>query len=287
VVPFEGGTTTSPSMIAEPALMCHASDATFLKRSVQSLPYRVKTWTAASLRWTWTLYPSNLISCPHRSPAGTLSICRRERRFNEPEERRFGAGLTQSGHGSGAAALLHVAVTTFVPVYKILREKWHATHLEITALSQFLRSVRRHILRPFFGGFEGNDPDGFFLLTVEHADDHSLQIRAFDFSFPVSPALSAAVADNEIDILVVAVRVRWTAPFRGETFANSNKRNLTQIRAERRDFVSEYSGPAGGIDDARDLQEVYRVDWSRRSLGPGRLFRETDRWIIQPLPTRA
>ena len=47
VVPSAAGTTTSPSMIAEPALMCQASSAIFLKRLVQSLPRRVNTLTAA------------------------------------------------------------------------------------------------------------------------------------------------------------------------------------------------------------------------------------------------
>jgi len=36
VVPSAAGTTISPSMTAEPALMCQASWATFLKRCVQS-----------------------------------------------------------------------------------------------------------------------------------------------------------------------------------------------------------------------------------------------------------
>ena len=54
VVPSFAGITTSPSMIADPAPMCHASAAIFLKRLVQSLPRRVNTLMAASLRWTWT-----------------------------------------------------------------------------------------------------------------------------------------------------------------------------------------------------------------------------------------
>jgi hypothetical protein len=47
VMPFSAATTTSPSMIAEPALTCQASAAIFRKRLVQSLPRRVKTLTAA------------------------------------------------------------------------------------------------------------------------------------------------------------------------------------------------------------------------------------------------
>ena len=47
VVPSAAGTTTSPSMIAEPALMCQASAAIFLKRLVQSWPRRVKIFTAS------------------------------------------------------------------------------------------------------------------------------------------------------------------------------------------------------------------------------------------------
>jgi hypothetical protein len=41
VVPFAAGTTTSPSMIADPAFRCQASAAIFRKRLVQSLPRRV------------------------------------------------------------------------------------------------------------------------------------------------------------------------------------------------------------------------------------------------------
>jgi hypothetical protein len=41
VVLFSPGTTTSPSMIADPAPMCHASSAILRKRFVQSLPRRV------------------------------------------------------------------------------------------------------------------------------------------------------------------------------------------------------------------------------------------------------
>jgi hypothetical protein len=54
VVPSAAGTTISPSMMAEPAAMCQASAATFLKRLVQSLPRRVKTVTASFTRWTCT-----------------------------------------------------------------------------------------------------------------------------------------------------------------------------------------------------------------------------------------
>src|SRR5258708_4428808 len=42
--------TTSPSMIAEPALTCQASEAIFLKRFVQSLPRRVLAHTLTQIR---------------------------------------------------------------------------------------------------------------------------------------------------------------------------------------------------------------------------------------------
>ena len=53
-MPSAAGTTISPSMMAELALMCQASSATFLKRLVQSWPRRVKTLTASLARWTCT-----------------------------------------------------------------------------------------------------------------------------------------------------------------------------------------------------------------------------------------
>jgi hypothetical protein len=74
VVPSVAGTTTSPSMIAEPALMCQASSAIFLKRLVQSLPRRVNTRMVSLARCTCTRYPSNLISWTQRLPVGTRSI---------------------------------------------------------------------------------------------------------------------------------------------------------------------------------------------------------------------
>jgi hypothetical protein len=48
--PVLGRHTTSPSMMAEPALMCQAASATRLKRLVQSLPRRVNTLTASLAR---------------------------------------------------------------------------------------------------------------------------------------------------------------------------------------------------------------------------------------------
>ena len=42
-MPSAAGTTTSPSMIADRALISKASSAIFLKRLVQSLPRRVNT----------------------------------------------------------------------------------------------------------------------------------------------------------------------------------------------------------------------------------------------------
>ena len=49
VGPSVAGATTSPSMIADPELMCQASSEIFLNRLVQSLPRRLNTVTAASL----------------------------------------------------------------------------------------------------------------------------------------------------------------------------------------------------------------------------------------------
>jgi hypothetical protein len=47
VVPSAAGTTTSPSMIAEDALIRNASFAIFRNRLVQSLPRRVNTLTSS------------------------------------------------------------------------------------------------------------------------------------------------------------------------------------------------------------------------------------------------
>jgi len=61
-------------MIAEPAAMCHASDAILSKRVVQSLPRRVNTF---SEHWPGELEPDSrriLFSCIQRAPFGDLSI---------------------------------------------------------------------------------------------------------------------------------------------------------------------------------------------------------------------
>jgi hypothetical protein len=53
-VPSVAGTTTSPSTIAEEALIRNASFAIFLNRLVQSLPRRVKTLTFSLAMRSWT-----------------------------------------------------------------------------------------------------------------------------------------------------------------------------------------------------------------------------------------
>ena len=52
VVPSAAG-ATSPSLIADEALIRNASCAIFLKRLVQSLPRRVKTETFSFAMWSW------------------------------------------------------------------------------------------------------------------------------------------------------------------------------------------------------------------------------------------
>ena len=53
VVPSGGGTTISPSMIAELALIRKASLAIFLKSRVQSIPLRVNTAVLSFAMWGW------------------------------------------------------------------------------------------------------------------------------------------------------------------------------------------------------------------------------------------
>lgn len=68
-----------------------------------------------------------------------------ERRFNEPRERRFDAGLALAGHRSTKThwqRQLHIAVPALVPVYEVLQEKGHVALLDITAAAHFLRHVR-------------------------------------------------------------------------------------------------------------------------------------------------
>jgi hypothetical protein len=73
-------------------------------------------------------------------------------------------------------------------------------------VSQFVRYVRRYILRPFLGGIEGDDPDRVFVLAFEQVEDDSFQIGGFNVCLPVDPALLTEIINHELDGLIVALR---------------------------------------------------------------------------------
>lgn len=86
--PCSSKTTASPSMIALPAPSAAAADAMAGKRWVQSCPPRVMIRTPVGSTWTWSRYPSHLISNAQCGPTGALaaSVARH--------------GSTRSGMGS-------------------------------------------------------------------------------------------------------------------------------------------------------------------------------------------
>jgi hypothetical protein len=69
VVPSAAGATTSPSMIADLALIGKASSAIFLNRQVQSRPLRVKTVVLSLAMWSCTRYQVDvvIVTIRHRS----------------------------------------------------------------------------------------------------------------------------------------------------------------------------------------------------------------------------
>src|SRR4051812_21855006 len=69
VVPSAAGTTTSPSMTAEPALRCHASAAILRKRLVQSMPRRVNEPGNGALMPVGRLANSRLLSSVAELPS--------------------------------------------------------------------------------------------------------------------------------------------------------------------------------------------------------------------------
>jgi hypothetical protein len=172
VVPLSEGTTTSPSMIAEHALMCHASSAIFRKRLVQSLPRREKTLIIHEV----VLHPVTVeLDFVKPTIAGRdLLDGYRERGFNEAGERCLGADggrlLTLERHGyTKRVGQLNVVVLALVTIGEILKKEGNIAHLQIAASAQFLSNLYRNFLRPAFGGVESNYPDRIAVLACKRS----------------------------------------------------------------------------------------------------------------------
>jgi hypothetical protein len=82
-------------------------------------------------------------------------------------------------------------------INEMLQEEWNVAPLEIAALAQFVRHVRRYILRPFLGDVEGDDPGRVFVLAVQQIGDDGFQVGGLDVSLPVYPAIATEVIDTQ------------------------------------------------------------------------------------------
>jgi hypothetical protein len=97
-------------------------------------------------------------------------------------------------------------IPAFILVDKILEKKRHVAHLQITAAAQLMRNVCRDILRPFLGSVERDDPNWAFVLPLKQVDDHRFQIGSLYVGFTPDPAMAAKVIQNEVIILIIAIR---------------------------------------------------------------------------------
>jgi hypothetical protein len=93
-----------------------------------------------------------------------------------------------------------------VVVDEVLKEEGNVTCLEIAALAQFVGDIGRDVLRPFFGGIEGDDADGVLVLALEHIEDHGFKVGIFDVGFPPGAAAAAKVVSDKLDVLIVLIR---------------------------------------------------------------------------------
>jgi hypothetical protein len=62
---------------------------------------------------------------------------------------------------------LNIVVSAFVLIDEVLQKEGHVAALQIAAPAQFLGSVARDVLGPFFGGVEADDADRVSILPFE------------------------------------------------------------------------------------------------------------------------
>ena len=62
---------------------------------------------------------------------------------------------------------LDVMITAFVTVDEVLQEERNVTLLRVAASPQLLGDIGLYVLRPVFGGVEGDDADRVFILPLQ------------------------------------------------------------------------------------------------------------------------
>ena len=89
--------------------------------------------------------------------------------------------------------------------HKVLNGCWHVPQLKITAAPNLLGDVGRDILRPAFGGVEGDYANRIAVLTPKQTKDDVFQIGRLNVSFAVRPAATTKIVHYDVDGLIVAV----------------------------------------------------------------------------------
>jgi hypothetical protein len=99
--------------------------------------------------------------------------------------------------------------------------------LQVAALAELLGNISRDVLRPFFGGVEGNDAERTFVLPLEQIENDGFHIGLFDVSFVPDPAMLAQVVHHQIDVLIVAA-----GHDRGRPAGLTHYRHTTKVRIQ-------------------------------------------------------
>jgi hypothetical protein len=69
-----------------------------------------------------------------------------------------------------------------------------------------LGDVGRYILRPALERVEADDANRIVVLPPKQVDDHRFQISGFYICFPVGAPQPTKIVQDDVDILIVAVR---------------------------------------------------------------------------------
>jgi hypothetical protein len=88
-------------------------------------------------------------------------------------------------------------------------------------------NVAGDVLRPFFRGVEANDPNRVLVLSIQHVHDDRFEIGPLDVCLAEGPTAAAEVVDDDIDILILAIRHDRRRPA-GSAHC-STPRNRTEI----------------------------------------------------------
>ena len=69
-------------------------------------------------------------------------------------------------------------IAAFVAIDEILQEERNVALLQIATPAQLLGDIAGNVLRPFFGGVEGDDADRAFILALEQVENDRLEFAA-------------------------------------------------------------------------------------------------------------